>query len=143
MLEEAETRTSTLLPYLSFSYPPERVSKYFTPDEVEKCKDCYWDPVVEQVTSPIDAAMNELADIKIMDPEYIFDLPEDLQEGTASVAVTAPAADFDAYSISTMRSGAASTRSGRSARRTRPSGRGTRLDQLQEVEERLREDKLA
>jgi hypothetical protein len=124
MEEEADTRTSTLLPYLSFANPAERVSKYFTPDEVDRCKDCYWDPVTKQVTSPIDAAMNELADIALIDPEYIFDLPEDLQGATTEVTVTPPAADFDADSISTMRSAGASTRSNRSSR-IRPEGRGT------------------
>jgi hypothetical protein len=67
--EEAAIRTATLLPYLSHFYPSERIAKYFTPDEIERCQDCYWDVATKQVTSPIDAAINALEDIALINPE--------------------------------------------------------------------------
>jgi hypothetical protein len=98
MEEEGAIRTSTLLPLLSHFYPAERVSKYFTPDEVERCKDCYWGVRTQQVTSPIDAAINKLAEIELIDPEYIFELPPaDLQGiGSEDISlVVAPAIYFE------------------------------------------------
>ena len=127
MEEEAAIRTSTLLPFLSHFYPAERVSKYFTPDEVERCKDCYWDVTTQQVTSPIDAAINELAEIELIDPEYIFELPADLQGiGSEDISpVIAPAIDFESDSISTMRSGRSTSSRRTMLNRRRNEGRGT------------------
>lgn len=108
MEKEAHTRADTLLPYLSHFYQADRVVNYFTPDEVEKCKECYWDTGTKQVTSPIDAAINSLADIELIDPEYIFDLPEVLRgenQGEPLAPVTATAIGFDSDSISTFHSG--------------------------------------
>jgi hypothetical protein len=48
MEEEASIPMATLLPYLSHFYPGKCVAKYLTPNEIERCKDCYWDVVTKQ-----------------------------------------------------------------------------------------------
>lgn len=89
---------------MSYFYQADRVSKYFIPDELDRNKDSVWDPVTQQVTSPMDQAMDELEEIANMDPDYIFELTEDLRHlvKPADGAVTAPVIDYDADSISTM-----------------------------------------
>jgi hypothetical protein len=84
------------------------VAKYFTPDEIERYKDSYWDVVTQPVTSPIDAAINDLDNIALIDPEYVLDLPAALQ-GTVPDATVSPvvatAIGFDSDYISTFPSG--------------------------------------